>query len=191
MRWYYITNASTKAYCAGKVMYYDAELDLMRFGDKSFSPDRIWSFWEQDGKLAIKNFNGDYIGTAGTGTGGATQFGKSEEANPIYTIQSAYGFFTIKDSNVELHAQEAGAGISISRLKVLTASSGVIDDVYYDFLARGTLSVRKAFVKTKYLTVFLDTGARFSYQQEQTRHFFSAGPKIGFVFNFMPDAVKK
>lgn len=86
---------------------------------------------------------------------------------------------------------EAGAGISISRLKVLTASSGVIDDVYYDFLARGTLSVRKAFVKTKYLTVFLDTGARFSYQQEQTRHFFSAGPKIGFVFNFMPDAVKK
>ena len=111
VRWYYITNASTKAYCAGKVMYYDAELDLMRFGDKSFSPDRIWSFWEQDGKLAIKNFNGDYIGTAGTGTGGATQFGKSEEANPIYTIQSAYGFFTIKDSNVELHAQEAGAVI--------------------------------------------------------------------------------
>ena len=79
VRWYYITNASTKAYCAGKVMYYDAELDLMRFGDKSFSPDRIWSFWEQDGKLAIKNFNGDYIGTAGAGTGGATQCGKSEE----------------------------------------------------------------------------------------------------------------
>ncbi|MGN0729512.1 hypothetical protein [Treponema sp.] len=86
---------------------------------------------------------------------------------------------------------DAGAGISISRLKVLTASSGVIDDVYYDFLARGALSVRKAFVKTEHLTVSLDTGARFSYQQEESRNFFSAGPKIGFVFNFMPDAVKK
>ena len=109
--WYYITSASSNAYCAGKVMYYDAEQDRMRFGDKSFSPDRVWSFWEQDGKLAIKNYNGDYIGTAGAGTGGTTQFGKSEEPNYIYTVQSAYGFFTIKDSGVELHAQQAGAVI--------------------------------------------------------------------------------
>lgn len=109
------------------------------------------------------------------------------EFSAYYVSAFPFGDMT----NYSRSSARAGAGISISRLKVLTASSGVIDDVYYDFLARDALSVRKAFVKTKYLTVFLDTGARFSYQQEQTRHFFSAGPKIGFVFNFMPDAVKK
>lgn len=109
--WYYITNASTKAYCAGKVMYYDSEQDLMRFDTKSFSADRIWSFWEQDGKLAIKNYNGEYIGTAGDGTGGSTKFGKSTEPNYIYTIEPSYDFFIIKDTQTELHAQEAGAVI--------------------------------------------------------------------------------
>lgn len=109
--WYYITNASSKAYCKGKVMYYDAEADRMRFGDKAFSGDRIWSFWEQDGKLTIKNYNGVYMGTAGAGTGGSTQFGKADDANYIYTIEDAYGYFIIKDNATELHAQEAGAVI--------------------------------------------------------------------------------
>ena len=109
--WYYITSASTKTYCAGKVMYYDSEQDLMRFDTKSFSADRIWSFWEQDGKLAIKNYNGEYIGTAGDGTGGSTKFGKSTEPNYIYTIEPSYDFFIIKDTQTELHAQETGAVI--------------------------------------------------------------------------------
>ena len=111
VHWYYIKNASTKAYCAGKVMYYDSEAHRMRFGEKTFSPDRIWSFWEVDGKLAIKNYNGKYIGTAGAGTGSNTQFDAVDTENAIYQIQEAYGAFIIKDSGTELHAQEAGAVI--------------------------------------------------------------------------------
>lgn len=106
--WYYITSASTKAaYCAGKVIYYDSDNSKLRFGDKAFSPDRIWSFWEKDGKIAIKNYRGEYFGTAGQGTGGGTAFGVVDEPNYIYNINNAHGFFIIKDNAVELHAQEA------------------------------------------------------------------------------------
>lgn len=35
--WYYITSASTKNYCAGKVIYYDAEIEKLRFGDLAIS----------------------------------------------------------------------------------------------------------------------------------------------------------
>ena len=111
VHWYYIKNASTKAYCAGKVMYYDSEAHRMRFGEKTFAPDRIWSFWEVNGKLAIKNYNGKYIGTAGAGTGGSTQFDAVDTENAIYQIQESFGAFIIKDSGTELHAQEAGAVI--------------------------------------------------------------------------------
>ena len=106
--WYYISSASTKNYCTEKVMYYDAESSLLRFGDKNFKANYIWSFWEKDGKLAIKNYNGQYFGTAGNGTGGSTQFGVVDTPNYIYTIQEAYGAFIIKDNNVELHAQQSG-----------------------------------------------------------------------------------
>ena len=109
--WYYIASASTKAYCAGKVIYYDNDMEKLRFADKTFSADRIWSFWEKDGKLAIKNYKGEYFGTAGAGTGGSTSFGVVSEPNYIYTIQSAFDFFTIKDNAVELHAQEANSVI--------------------------------------------------------------------------------
>ncbi len=109
--WYYIANASSKAYCAGKVIYYDNEYGKLRFGDRTFSAGHIWSFWEKNGKLAIKNYKGEYFGTAGNGTGGSTSFGIVEDANHIYTIQSAYGFFTIKDTAVELHAQEVNSVI--------------------------------------------------------------------------------
>lgn len=103
--WYYITNASTQAYCSGKVMYYDSETQKMRFGNKAFRAEYIWSFWEQDGKLAIKNYRGEYLGTAGAGTGASTAFGVVSEPNYIYNIQSMYGAYIIKDSGVELHAQ--------------------------------------------------------------------------------------
>ena len=103
--WYYITSASTQAYCAGKVIYIDNEINKLRFGDKTFSADRIWSFWEKDGKIAIKNYRGEYFGTAGAGTGNSTAFGVVSEPNYIYNISSAYNFFIIKDNAVELHAQ--------------------------------------------------------------------------------------
>ncbi len=103
--WYYITSASTKDYCKGKVMYYDSETQKMRFGEKAFSSNYIWSFWEKDGKLAIKNYRGEYFGTPGNGTGNSTSFGVVSEPNYIYNINEAYDFFVIKDDKVELHAQ--------------------------------------------------------------------------------------
>ena len=103
--WYYITSAATNDYCKGKVMYYDSDAQKMRFGDKTFSNNYIWSFWEQDGKLAIKNYNGQYFGTAGSGTGNGTAFGVVNEPNYIYTINEAHDFFIIKDNGTELHAQ--------------------------------------------------------------------------------------
>ena len=103
--WYYITSASTQTYCAGKVIYYDSNTEKLRFDDKTFSASHIWSFWEQDGKLAIKNYNGEYFGTAGNGTGGSTSFGVVDEPNYIYNVNEAYGFYVIKDNAVELHAQ--------------------------------------------------------------------------------------
>ncbi len=112
--WYYITSAASNdgtAYCAGKVMYYDAETQKLRFADKDFKPNYIWSFWEQNGKLAIKNYSGQYFGTAPGGTGGGTSFGVVDQANYIYNINEAHGFFVIKDNNTELHAQSSGQTI--------------------------------------------------------------------------------
>ena len=103
--WYYITSASTQAYCGGKVIYIDGDINKLRFGDKMFSADRIWSLWEKDGKIAIKNYRGEYFGTAGSGTGNSTAFGVVNEPNYIYSITGAYDFFIIKDNAVELHAQ--------------------------------------------------------------------------------------
>ena len=104
--WYYITSASTKDYCKGKVMYYDSETQKLRFGEKTFSSRYIWSFWEKDGKLAIKNYRGEYFGTPGAGTGNNTAFGVVSEPNYIYNVNEAHDFFVIKDDKVELHAQE-------------------------------------------------------------------------------------
>ncbi|MBQ1177473.1 MAG: exo-alpha-sialidase, partial [Bacteroidaceae bacterium] len=109
--WYYIVSASTKDYCKGKVMYYDSEAKRMRFGDRAFRAEYVWSFWEEDGNLAIKNYRGEYFGTPAGGTGGSTTFGVVNEPNHIYNISSAHGFFIIKDSGTELHAQESGSSI--------------------------------------------------------------------------------
>ncbi len=111
VHWYYIVNAaaSSVTYCSGKVINYTQSSDRITFGDKLFMSDRLWSFWEKDGKLAIMNYDGVYFGTAGSGTGGTTQFGKSTTPNYIYTIQPSNGAFIIKDDGVELHAQQAGS----------------------------------------------------------------------------------
>ena len=106
--WYYITSASSHNYCFEKAIYYDASSKLLRFGTKAFRAENVWSFWEKDGKLAIKNYNGQYFGTAGNGTGGSTQFGVVDTPNYIYTIESAFGTFILKDTGTELHAQQNG-----------------------------------------------------------------------------------
>ena len=106
--WYYILSAATNDYCKDKAIYYDSETERLRFANKTFDANYVWSFWEKDGKLAIKNYKGEYFGTAGNGTGGSTAFGVVDEPNYIYNINEAYGNFIIKDSAVELHAQEAG-----------------------------------------------------------------------------------
>ena len=111
--WYYITSAAAnKDYCRGKVMYYNAEDQKMHFGDKQFQAHYIWSFWQDaQGKIAIKNYNGQYFGTAPGGTGGTTTFGVVDTPNYIYNINDAFGFFVIKDNQTEFHAQQAGAVI--------------------------------------------------------------------------------
>ncbi len=105
--WYYITSASTKDYCAGKVIYSDqTQNGKLRFGDKKYDVNYLWSFWKEGDKIAIKNFNGKYFGTAGNGTGNSTQFSVVDDANYIYNITEAHGFFTIGDDAGEvLHAQ--------------------------------------------------------------------------------------
>ncbi|MBR5466343.1 MAG: exo-alpha-sialidase [Bacteroidaceae bacterium] len=109
--WYYIASASTQEYCKNQVIYYDSDQSILRFDNRTFSGDRIWSFWKKDGKVTIKNYNGQHFGTAGAGTGNSTAFGVVDAPNYIYTIQEAFGAFIIKDSNVELHAQSDGKKI--------------------------------------------------------------------------------
>ena len=106
--WYYIVSASAKDYCKDKAIYYDSETERLRFANKAFSANSIWSFWEKDGKLTIKNYKGEHFGTAGSGTGGSTAFGVVNQPNYTYNINEAYGHFVIKDNAVELHAQESG-----------------------------------------------------------------------------------
>ena len=112
--WYYIVNAAAAnvTYCSGKVIYADpTDSYKMKFGDRQYRAEYIWSFWEKDGKIAIKNYAGKYFGTAPAGTGGGTQFNAQDTENYIYTINDAYNYFTIKDNNVELHAQNSGSVI--------------------------------------------------------------------------------
>ncbi len=108
--WYYIVNASTLH--PDKAIYYDPSYDggKLRFNTKDFNPAFLWSFWKDDnGKIAIKNYNGQYFGTAGSGTGGSTAFGVQEAANYIYSFVPKYGQYLIKDTDIELHAQTDSA----------------------------------------------------------------------------------
>ncbi len=105
--WYYIVNASSnKAYCRNKAIYYNSDNEKLQFGNRMFSAEYIWSFWEMDGKLAIKNYRGEYFGTGGSGTGNSTTFGVVTEPNYIYNITASNGAFIIKDTGTELHAQQ-------------------------------------------------------------------------------------
>lgn len=110
VKWYYIVNACSKTYCHDKVMYYDPDDDRMKFANKTFDARYIWSFWRGDnGKLAIKNYKGEYLGTAGNVKGGTSAFGKSDTPNYIYSIDEAFDYLTIGDGGVPLHAQESGS----------------------------------------------------------------------------------
>ncbi len=112
--WYYITNASTSAtYCAGKVMYHDATTNAICFGDAALMADRLWSFWQgSNGKLAIKNYNNIYFGTAPTGIGNNTALSGTETENAIYSIEASFDAYIITDGNGQpLHAQNDGKKI--------------------------------------------------------------------------------
>ncbi len=106
VHWYYIINASTQEYCKGQAIYYNSDSQKMQFAPRSFRSEYVWSFWEQNGKLTIKNYRGEHFGTAGEGTGGTTAFGVLAEPNYIYNVTASNGAYIIKDSGVELHAQD-------------------------------------------------------------------------------------
>ncbi len=111
--WYYITSAGTQTYCAGKVIFHDAATNALSFGDAALMADRLWSFWpSEDGKLAIKNYNNIYFGTAPAGTGNSTAVSGTETENAIYSIEAFGDAFTISDGNgAPLHAQNDGKKI--------------------------------------------------------------------------------
>ena len=66
-------------------MYYDSNNQSLRFASKELNGDYLWSFWKEGDKIAIKSYNGQYIGD---GTNSA--FGVVNEANYSYYIQEAY-----------------------------------------------------------------------------------------------------
>lgn len=150
--WYYIYSTATVDYAKGKVWYYDEAADRMKFGDKAFMADRIWSFWKNaQGKIAIKNFDGIYVGTAGSGTGGGTQFGKSDTPNYIYQIANiADGQFTISDGGVPLHAQQSGSVLVRWQAEAGNASTWNFQevDVTNALAAIGTTRVEQGKVTT-------------------------------------------
>ncbi len=111
--WYYIINKGTPTYSYGMVLIGSGSGEYLSFGSQSNSSDRIWSFWEgDDGKLAIKNYDGVYVGTAPSGTGNSTAVSGTSTANYIYTVTSYDDDYTIGDGNGEpLHAQEYNSRI--------------------------------------------------------------------------------
>ncbi len=111
--WYFITNAGTQTYSAGKVIFHDATTNAISFGDAALLSDRLWSFWAgEDGKLAIKNYNNIYFGTAAGGTGNNTALTGTETENAIYRIEAFEDAFIITDGNgAPLHAQQDGKKI--------------------------------------------------------------------------------
>ncbi len=111
--WYFITNAGTQTYSAGKVMFHDASSNAISFGDAALMNDRLWSFWQgSNGKLAIKNYNNVYLGTAPAGTGNNTALSGTTTENAIYSIEAFDDAFIITDGNGQpLHAQQDGKKI--------------------------------------------------------------------------------
>lgn len=108
--WYYVTSVSTTAELKGLVMNYDAANNLMKVGPREFNANKVWSFWKEGGKATIKNYAGNYVGTAGTGTGTATKFGKSDTPNYIYSVNEfSEGNFTISDGTDALCAVNSGS----------------------------------------------------------------------------------
>ncbi len=111
--WYYIINQGQNSYSLGTVLIGSGSGEYLSFGTQSFNADRIWSFWAgDDGKLAIKNYNGVYVGTAPSGSGNTTATSGTSEFNAIYNIESNYDYYTIGDDNgLPLHAQQSNSRI--------------------------------------------------------------------------------
>ncbi len=111
--WYYIINEGDNNYSKGRVLIASGNDQYMSFGQKELMADRLWSFWAGNGgKLAIKNYNNIYVGTAPAGTGGSTAVKGTSSVNAIYNITSFNDYYTIDDGNgAPLHAQNDGSKI--------------------------------------------------------------------------------
>ena len=110
--WYYIVNQGNTNYSKGQAMSCEGSGMKVGFGDKVLMPDRIWSLWEgADGKVAIKNYNQVYVGTAPAGTGGGSMVAGTNKRNAVYTLAPGAGYYTIGDGNgAPLHAARDNGG---------------------------------------------------------------------------------
>ncbi|MCD8266497.1 MAG: exo-alpha-sialidase [Prevotellaceae bacterium] len=114
--WYYIYSTSTESYCEDKVWYYDETSGNILFGNRSFQPAYLWSFWKDESdNIAIENYKGGWVSQKQSAT---NQFTLADDPVYNYTI-AHFGLqqFTIKDSQAPnssylyLHAQESGTVI--------------------------------------------------------------------------------
>ena len=115
--WYYIVNAATIAYCQDKVMT-STENGPLTYTDKKLNPNMVWSFWkDNDGKVAIRNYTGKYIGK--TQDKGNSNAGMTTKKEHNYTLKLWQGSsnhkcaYTIQSdaSSEPLHAQQDGTVI--------------------------------------------------------------------------------
>ena len=115
--WYYIVNASTLSYCQNKVMT-AKENGPLTYADKKVNPNMLWSFWkDNNGKVAIRNYAGKYIGKVQNNGNANAGMTTKEEYN--YTLNLWQGSsnhqcaYTIQSdaSNAPLHAQQNGTVI--------------------------------------------------------------------------------
>lgn len=81
-------------------------------------------------------------------------------------------------------AASAGAGFLISEVEFVSAEKDSIDDVYYDFMLEGDLSVRKNFIKFPRANVLLSAGCHFAFYNEKSESFCTLGPSFGVLLNF-------
>ncbi len=105
--WYYIYSVSTNSYCSGHVWYYDSEAGYVRFAEKQFLSNYLWSFWQdEDGSVAIQNYEGGYMTYY---SGNTNYFALQDDINYGYTIAFYEdGAFTITDGGNPCHAQQNG-----------------------------------------------------------------------------------
>lgn len=110
--WYYIISDSEKGYCKGKVIKSNGAGVGLTFADKAVEKNAVWCFEKNnEGKVAIKNYLGEYIAYD-------LSSGVNETPEYKYTVekwagksQSGTAYIIKPDSKNPLHAQENGTVI--------------------------------------------------------------------------------